>query len=69
MERGNYFILRLIASLELAIIFVLIYLIGNYNKEILIDNTITYKYDIEELEKEINIYNNIDEETKKQVLR
>ena len=65
MERGNYFILRLIASFELALIYILALLIGNYNKEIVIDNTTTYKEEIEEIEKEIAIYRNVIEETNK----
>ena len=65
MERGNYFILRLIASIELAFIYALALIIGNYNKEIIIDNTTTYKEEIEDIEKEIALYQNVKEETSK----
>ncbi len=65
MERGNYFILRLIASIELALIYALALIIGNYNKEIIIDNTTTYKEEIEDIEKEIALYQNVKEETSK----
>ena len=65
MERGNHLLLRLIVSFEIAILYTLIFLLSNHNKEIIIENPTTYQEDIDNLEKEIVFYNNIEEETNK----
>ena len=65
MERGNHLLLRLIVSFEIAILYTLIFLLSNHNKEIIIENPTTYQEDIDNLEKEILFYNNIEEETNK----
>ena len=65
MERGNHLLLRLIVSFEIAILYTLIFLLSNHNKEIIIENPTTYQEDIDNLEKEIVFYNNIEEEINK----
>ena len=65
MERRNYLLLRLIASFEIAIIYTLVLLFSNYEKEIIVDKTTAYTDEIKELDKELNLYNNIEEETNK----
>ena len=65
MERRNYFILRLIASFELAIIYALILILSNYKKEIIYNDTTKYTMEIETINEEIELYKNISEETNK----
>lgn len=65
MERGNYWLLRLTVSFEIAIIYTLAFLIGNYDKKMIITEATTYNNEIEELDKDIKLYNNIDEEISK----
>ena len=50
MERRNYLLLRLIASFEIAIIYTLVLLFSNYEKEIIVDKTTAYTDEIKELE-------------------
>ena len=66
MERRNYLVLRLIVSIELSIIYGLLNIYNNYKEKTIIEHTIVVdESKLEELEKEINFYNNIIEETNK----
>ena len=65
MERGNYFILRLITAIEIAVIYGCFFILINHDKEIIMDDTTTYSNEIEDIKEEIYLYQNIDEETNK----
>ncbi len=66
MERRNHLLLRLVIAFELAIIYTLIYFYGNYKVKDVVKEVINFDENkIVELNKEIDFYNNIEEETKK----
>jgi len=65
MERRNHLLLRLIIAFEIATIYTLLNLYGNYKEKVTYKETITFDNHIEELEKAIELYKNIKEETAK----